>query len=76
MIDMLVIMAIVDVDWEISKGITYDRIYSGAELWAYQSDDVSHINLKISTFLLKPDSILSMYMIPAIFCPDVPIGEK
>lgn len=76
MTDMLVIMAIVDVDWEISKGITYDRVYSGAELWAYQSDDVEHINSKITNYILKPDSILSMYMIPAIFCPEVPIGGK
>lgn len=74
MTDMLVVIAIVDVENTVSAGITYDKIYSGAELYAYQSNDVTGINNKVKDYITKPDAILSMYMIPDILYPGVPTG--
>jgi len=76
MTDMLVIIAIVDVEDAVTEGVTYDRIYNGATLWAFQSNDIQHINEKIADYKIKPDAILSMYMIPDLFYPGVDVGGQ
>ena len=78
MTDMVVIIAIVDVDLEASDGLTYDGVYQGATLWAYNSSDTTGINTKISSYVYakKPDAILSMYMIPEFLYPDIPTGGQ
>lgn len=73
--DMCVCLAIVDTDGE-SSGTLYDGIYGSAELWVYSSTDVSGINDKINEYTQKPDSIISMYMLPILFIGSVPSTHK
>ena len=73
--DMLVCLAIVDVDGA-SSGNLYDGIYGSAELYVYDSTDVTNINDKVNTYAQKPDAIISMYMIPKILIPTIPADHK
>lgn len=73
--DSVIVVAIVDVDGG-SNGELYDGIYGGAQLWAYQASDIVSINSKIDSYKEKPESILSIYMCPALFIQDVPTGGK
>lgn len=75
MSDMLVLIAIVDTS-KVSDGQLYDGIYGGCKLYAYKSDDVESINDMLSTYAEAPDSVVSMYMCPAILIPEVPDGGK
>lgn len=75
MSDMAVCLAIVDID-EGTNGTLYDGIYGSAELWVYNSTDVTAINEKISSYNKKPDSIISVYMLPKIFIGDIPSTHK
>lgn len=75
MSDMLVIIAVVDIN-SVSEGQLYDGIYGGCKLFAYKSTDVKSINDKISEYAQATDSIVSMYMCPAILIPEVPDGGK
>lgn len=63
---MAVIIAIIDVDGSsfVTEGNLYDGVFSGAELWAYDSTDVSGITEKIGEYVQKTDSIVAMYMCP------------
>lgn len=71
MTSMCVIIAIVDTDNE-SGGNLYDGVYSGAQLFVYDSTDVQTINAKLNEYLQKPDAILSMYMVPKAFIVEIP----
>ena len=73
--DMLVIIAVVDVS-SVSEGQLYDGIYGGCKLYAYKSTDVTAINDKISEYAQATDSIVSMYMCPAMLIPEVSDGGK
>lgn len=75
MSDMAVCLAIVDID-EGTNGTLYDGIYGSAELWVYNSTDVTAINEKISSYNKKPDSIISVYMLPKMFIGDIPSTHK
>ena len=66
MSDLAVIIAIVDVSTSVS-GKLYDNIYGSATLWAFEQTNVAGINQKIAEYLLKPESIISMYMCPHSF---------
>lgn len=66
MTDMVVCIAIVDVDGG-TDGTLYDGIYGGASLWVYDSTDAQSINSKIDEYLESPDSIIGMYMFPKVF---------
>lgn len=46
------------------NGQTIDGVYSGGEMWVYDSEDSDGINAKLSEYSEKPDAILAMYMIP------------
>lgn len=72
---MLVVIAIVDVDGG-SSGTLYDGIYGSAELYAYDSTDVTNINSKLDEYAQKPDAIISMYMMPKILLPNIPADHK
>lgn len=71
MTSMCVIIAIVDTDNN-SGGNLYDGIYSGAQLFVYDSTDVQSINSKLDEYLQKPDAILSMYMVSKKFIVEIP----
>ena len=75
MTDMLVCLAIVDTDGT-SSGNLYDGIYGSAELYVYDSTDVTSINAKINEYTQKPDSIISMYMLPKLLVGTIPSDNK
>lgn len=66
MTDMVVCVAIVDVDGG-ADGTLYDGIYGGASLWVYDSTDADGINSKVNDYLESPDSVIGMYMFPKVF---------
>lgn len=72
--DLVVCLAIVDTDGG-SSGTLYDGIYGSAELWVYDSTDVSSINNKIDEYNQAPDSIISMYMFPKILIGNIPTSH-
>lgn len=69
-----IVVAIVEVVGEgeeqhpVAQGQLYDGIYGGAKLYAYSADEtgVQLVNDKIDEYVEAPDSILCMYMCPAI----------
>lgn len=63
MTSMAVIVAIVDVQ-DTVDGTLYDGIYGGAQLWVYDSTDVTSINDKLAEYADAPDSVISIYMCP------------
>lgn len=73
--EMVVCVAIVDTDGE-SAGTLYDGIYGAAQLFVYDSTDVSSINGKINEYTQKPDSILGIYMFPKSFLLNSTIPEN
>lgn len=73
--DMLVLIAIVDVDGEVN-GTIYDGVYGGTRIFAYNYDDVVSINSKLHEYTSKPDSVVGIYTCPKIFIPDVEDGGK
>lgn len=75
MTDMLVCIAIVDTDGE-SAGTLYDGIYGSAELFVYDSTDTTGINAKLNEYTQKPDSIISMYMLPKYLVGTIPSNHK
>lgn len=68
---LCVIIAIVDVNATTSDGNVYDGIYGAAELWAFDINDVTGINAKVTQYVRSPDSILSMYMVPKAIVQNV-----
>lgn len=66
MTDMCVCIAIVDTT-SVVDGTLYDGIYGSAQLWVYDSTDVQSINTKISEYIEKPESVISVYMFPKLF---------
>lgn len=77
MSDMCVIIAVVDVDNGTTSGTLYDGIYGSAELYAYDSTDVTSINAKVGEYAQKPEAIIGMYMLPKILLGDtIPSGNK
>ena len=73
--DLVVCLAIVDTSGG-SSGTLYDGIYGSAELWVYDSTDVTSINDKIDEYNQAPDSIISMYMFPKILIGSIPTSHK
>lgn len=73
--ELCVIIAIVDTANSIIAGKMYDGIYGGATLWAFKRSDVAGINAKIMQYIITPESIISIYMIPQSLIPaEIPDG--
>ena len=68
---LCIIVAIVDVDHNFVVGKMYDGIYGSASLWAYNTDPagVAAVNQKIIDYIVTPQSIISIYMIPKSLIP-------
>lgn len=66
---IIYIIAVADYDNQStpSKGQIYDRIYSGACLWAFSGSSVTAINDFLSDYIDMPDAILSIYVCPKAF---------
>lgn len=62
--DLCVIVATVDTDTHIIGGKIYDGVYGGATLRAFRLDDYQGINTYLESWLVIPDSVLAIYMIP------------
>ena len=58
------------------QGNVYEKIYSGATLYAFPSTNVEDIDAFLSGYVQKPDSILAMYMIPSCLLTDITLGEE
>lgn len=72
---MATIIAIADVD-QGADGKTYDGIYGGCELWAFDQSDAGGINGKINEYIQAPDSIVAIYMCPkAILASSPEVGQ-
>ena len=65
------IVAIVDVQGESGSvdGKIYDGIYGGATLYVYEKEKFNALNLKLSEYVQKPDSVVSIYTMPKHFLP-------
>lgn len=53
-----------------SEGNLFDGVYSGAELWAFDSTDTGGISDFLGQFAEAPDSVISMYMCPSVLIPE------
>ena len=62
---MAVIVMINDTT-ETPDGTLYDGVYGGSTLFAYNADDVESIKAKLGEYVQASDSIVSMYMCPAV----------
>ena len=74
--DYLVLISYVDTNDSGSVGELYDGVYSGTKIKAFNSTDTNNIDAFLTGFLNAPDSIVSMYMCPAILIENVPDGGK
>lgn len=78
---LCVIMAVVDIQGNVAdpdatavEGHSYDGIYGGATLIAFDPTDVSGINDKLQEYISRPDAVVSMYMCPSYAVPSVSEG--
>lgn len=58
------------------QGNVYEKIYSGATLYAFPSTNVEDIDAFLSGYVQKPDSILAMYMIPSCLLTGITLGDE
>lgn len=65
MVENVVLMSIVDAELT-DYGNTYDGVFSGATLWAFDEEDSAGLLAKISEYIQAPDSIVSIYMCPLL----------
>lgn len=66
---LAIIIAIVDTGGTTVSGNTYDDVYCGATLYACNPSSVSDINNLLSSYIQKPDSVVSMYVCPMLSLP-------
>ena len=62
--ELCVVVATVDTNTHIIGGKIYDGVYGGATLKAFNLTDYASINSYLETWLVIPDSVLAIYMIP------------
>lgn len=78
--DYMVIVAINDAtagEADIAvHGQVYEKIYSGCTLYAFPSTNVEDIDAFLTQYIQKPDTIIAMYMIPALLLDGVELGEE
>lgn len=71
---MAAIIAIASLS-EGADGKTYDGIYGGCELWAFDQSDAGGINGKINEYEQAPESIVAIYMCPkALLATEPSVG--
>ena len=63
--DLCIVVSIVDTENHLVGGKVYDGIYGGCTLTAFNKDDLTHLNALIEHYMVIPDSIVSIYMIPS-----------
>lgn len=69
--DTVVIIAIANED-STDYGNLYDGIYSGCDMWVYNSTDTINIKAKVNSYIEKPDQILAIYMCPKLLIGEIP----
>lgn len=67
---MAVIVAVTDIEGGVTNGEIYDGVYSGVKYYAFNSFETDKIDAFLASFVQSPDSIVSMYMCPAIVCAE------
>lgn len=65
--NVLYILAINDVSGNNAFAGVYDRVPSGAKLWAFKSDDISGLEAKITEYIQRPTAITALYTVPKRF---------
>lgn len=55
---------------------TYDNIYSGLTLYAFDAVDYPGISSFLESYVETPDNIVTMYMCPSFLLPGIPSGGK
>mgnify|MGYP003301653622 CR=1 FL=1 len=63
--ELCIVVAYVDVEQNIVAGRVYDGVYGGATLRVFNLNDYTSLNTFLEHWLVIPDSILGIYMIPA-----------
>lgn len=63
--DLLIIVSLVVVDNNVSLGNMYGNIYGGTTLYAFLPTDVSGLNTFLGQYAAAPETIVSIYMVPA-----------
>lgn len=74
--DLCVIIAVCDTSGSTVDGKLYDRIYGGATLYAYNSNDVQSINNRLVQYIQRPDAVVGMYMCPKRIVGEIGEGEE
>lgn len=65
--DLVTVVAVADIDNdnEISaNGTVFERVYTGATYYVYNSTDITSINAKINEYTNRPEGVLSIYTAP------------
>ena len=73
--DLCVIIAIVDTQKEAVKGTSFDGIYAGTTLYAFDQFDVDGIDAFLADYLIRPEAIVSMYVAPKFLIGDIPTNH-
>ena len=68
--DLVIIIAVVNVQEGQSQGTVYGKIYGGCTLFVCLPNNVIGINNKISEYITSPDSIVAIYMAPKCLIVD------
>lgn len=74
--DMLILIMIADTSQTLNLGNFYNNIFSGCDIYAYNSNNILAIAHKLQEYVQKPEAVISMYMCPKALIPDVPEGGK
>lgn len=73
--NMCTIVAVLDTVAQ-TQGSIYDGIYSGADLYVFNSIDFGKINELVQQYLEAPDNIIAMYTVPLPLIGSVPADNK
>lgn len=63
--ELCIVVAYVDTQTNIVDGRVYDGVYGGATLRVFNLNDYANLNSFLERWLVIPDSVLGLYMIPA-----------
>ena len=55
---------------------TYEKIYSGATLYAFNATDPETIDSFLTQYVQKPDTIIAMYMIPTLLLDGITLEDE
>lgn len=63
---LAIVVGVADVTGGTVSGSVYDNVYSGVKYRAFNTGDISSVNNYLTSFVESPDSVVVMYMCPAM----------